>query len=630
MSVTQSEGLRGVKLAWDTDYYGLSMEPHLRSATPLAMPGYCLHLAISRNTDRASSVGNDPAGALVRKFNELEASGRRLQTVIVPPGGGSYFGSNIARDLEVQWSIPRDRIDRASDQPSILFTVRLELHTEYCGLTICIPWKGKVKEDKNDVFWDEVREASDPFAAAYRAGLLRCYFLLRYAFKLNVDFLATSIGDEATIFEAAHHRPAKDEEPLIKAEVFGAFEGLIVPESLLPGWAETAFESSIGDIEGGRFNLNGAAAERLMARLVDFDRRGPREGAETGRELEAKRGNGQIFRKGWRNLVACGMLGGQVLYASTLGHQTPAKPGQSSIDPSDLRPLRYLLLYSRDLAPWETSQSRDGFYNHVANYNWPLSRLIGRLHEIASRRLAALRDIRRIWMVERSLREIEDEADRIDLRKRGPDVDIDKQLKAVLEKLTSLPETFAGSSDDQRRSLHYRIARTRHHSAAVEELVRGLGVTSLGTFQDYQQFVNRRLYRRFKFVDGVGQRLEQLNLRIQSLIEYRTNVRSIEMSERGIELQLIAHVVGSLLFAAQISEFAWYVLRAGMFWILSGYDPEVVEGLGRLSFGIVGGLIYYSIWREFGRRRRKAAHPSDQTKVHRAPSSELSEDGWSI
>jgi hypothetical protein len=518
------------RLGWDEDYSKLQIEPHLRSATPIVLPAYSLHLNIWLPADRRTELCED----LFSRFVKLAENTNETATLrhSVPLGtfdADNYFVSNCSWD----WEIARP------GKP--LFVCRLELHQEYCSITVFLPWRGRQKSAINSEFWASAESGTaDNLKALYKDGLRACRDFLCEYLDLNTEFLA-----------------GKEEGPesgtdVREFSVFGVFEGLTVPESYLSASEHSAFE-----LKEGRYDLSLPHAQNLLVELSP-----PPPGNMPG--------------SGSR--IACGMLDGQALYVSTIGYQRSLKQRET---------LQYLVVYSRDFRP-----SSDAWISAKDDqFNWPLSRLVYRLHEIGTRRLAALRDLEHIWRTGTKLRDLEAEAETIELAE--PNSGADKDLRGIVRRIHQLRKEFRERGEkiapkQIRHNLDDRLASAELYASAVKSLVKGLGVKKLGTYQDYEQFIWRRLYRRFEYIRLFGRRLDRLHDRTRALIQHR-------LQDRGDSLQTTAHVIGTAIFAVETSSFLSEVFNLD-----ERKMPE--EWMFRTLFLIFGAFLYW-VGYEIVRRR---------------------------
>ena len=153
-------------------------------------------------------------------------------------------------------------------------------------------------------------------------------------------------------------------------------------------------------------------------------------------------------------------------------------------------------------------------YSLVVSYvgRWRLGRLIDRLHSLETLRIVALRDLDAINNASRSIslldRHIHDASVRGDLRRYRNE---------------ELIGRFDRVEKDAGIDLTYRIARSRYYVACYRDLANMMGLETEAVrvegFQPYGNFVRRRLFDCFAYIDRVGVRYLELRKRIAFIIE---------------------------------------------------------------------------------------------------------------
>ena len=135
---------------------------------------------------------------------------------------------------------------------------------------------------------------------------------------------------------------------------------------------------------------------------------------------------------------------------------------------------------------------------------WQLGRLIDRINQLGTLRLAAVRDLKQITMAS-------DEIHKLEKAKAGGE-----NTRIMAEKLTNAGSLVTGG-------LMYRIERSRYYVQEYKEQMRQLRVSRLEGFQPYTDFVQRRLFKTFDFIDRVGRRYTEVRSDIEFLLDKQRN-----------------------------------------------------------------------------------------------------------
>jgi hypothetical protein len=264
---------------------------------------------------------------------------------------------------------------------------------------------------------------------------------------------------------------------------FANFRGIVAHAGCLPP-AENGAKPRFGDFD--RINNSHQVDE---ARETEFYLR-----AQKDRLAKS------VFFSGDRDAIACYMQNGQVLYVSSLGTQRVRRTGDTAL-PCD--ELRYLVLYEEPGAEQKLSEAHRRMGGRDENRErFRLSRLVHRINTIGTLRLAALRELRALRLLNEELKKIELA---LEPALRAPFERRDHGLMAVIRRLESL-----GSSQGDGVPVFYRSSRAQHYFKQLDLLVEDLNIGDIPDWQNYRQFVRRRLYASLEFNANFGRRVIEL------------------------------------------------------------------------------------------------------------------------
>lgn len=162
----------------------------------------------------------------------------------------------------------------------------------------------------------------------------------------------------------------------------------------------------------------------------------------------------------------------------------------------------------------------------------------------------------------------------------------------MAEKLTNAGSLVTGG-------LMYRIERSRYYVQEYKEQMRRLRVSRLEGFQPYTDFVRRRLFKTFDFIDRVGRRYTEVRTDIELLLdEQRSDLlakrqsdtnKLLESAEFIISVPLvyyIGHILHDLsheLFSKDTPRWISFLISAVLAWVLLSFLRSRREQLHRSS-----------------------------------------------
>lgn len=210
-----------------------------------------------------------------------------------------------------------------------------------------------------------------------------------------------------------------------------------------------------------------------------------------------------------KELVACSMLRGRYVYLSTLG----ARDDEKYVSEGTSNSVKFVLLGITDSDKYQ------------------LGRLLERIHTIGASRLAALKNLDRIRNIGRRVQAMGLELDRI-TRPQEPDLVAIENFLVRLNALGTEKQNYQSGGDDEiRDGASYRISRADFYISVVETRLQDLGIERIEKWQPYDEVLRRRLFPAYKFIGDVGERIERLRDRVNSILSMIETRNSRELLE---------------------------------------------------------------------------------------------------
>lgn len=205
------------------------------------------------------------------------------------------------------------------------------------------------------------------------------------------------------------------------------------------------------------------------------------------------------------DIVACSVIRRGAVYVSTLGYSNwSASAATESV--------RYLVLAS-------------------VEGRWQIGRLVNRINRLGCYRLMALRNLPQLQKTSLEIRILGQVLDRLnfDLSNR----DLDKST--IAECLARLQKLGRGAEG----GLAYRVARSRYYVNAFNALAQDLHAERIEGFQPYDAFVRRRLYETYHFIDRLGDRVDRVRSRFNTMLE---GVQTEALRRTQVSSEQLLHV----------------------------------------------------------------------------------------
>lgn len=267
------------------------------------------------------------------------------------------------------------------------------------------------------------------------------------------------------------------------------------------------------------------------------------------------------------------MLAGRALYLTALGAQ-----------PSDLpREGRFPLLY---------------FVTTTSESRWQIGRLIDRINDLGTTRLAALMKLDKLRDAGFLLRDVEDVIGKAkesvqeishvratqDAKHMQNKVE---ELSRYIGEIESLFEKIDQIGDDPeigQNPIDYRLDRARYYIRHFRSGIEALRLGRVEGFQRYDLFVERRLGSAFDFIDRLTVRVDRVRRDREALIQYYLAQSAAVIGVNIEKTNEKIHLLNSRLTSMQgIAEFALFAVLLPYYAI--SLSDHVVSGIPFLEDG---------------------------------------------
>lgn len=449
----------------DEDYFYIHSEPHRRRPTVVRFPQLVTHTATYYSTNEKQFPRRAFRNWLLNTFKPEhlgKASPWVLRTTSNPTPDAKFDEDFIGRFSQVAQQSVAEEDENASK-----------------------PGKDNHDASHFDVeFFIELQHAEHP-QIVLRLEAHREYFCITLFRALAPDELSlrTCFDLCAELTPKPKHAELDANNPFhmvyksiavtFKNATFANFQGIVLGKSCLEAAPETPF-----------FPKYGAAIpdETGLAQTVRFLK-----------QCRTDFGAG-VLAANRHDAIACYFQHYQALYISGLG-------SQATKDSKD--PLRYIIIHNEpSFDQTEPSFEQPDYDAEMDRHR--VSRLVNRLNSIGTLRLAALRDLRLMRRAGERLRRIE-----MLLGSAG----VEPKQKTRRDELTAIMhelDQLVRESSNAGVPVFYRTARAKYYFAQMQRLLVDMDVGHIPSWQNYKQFLHRRLYSSFEFAAGLGQRILDL------------------------------------------------------------------------------------------------------------------------
>lgn len=610
--VTSTEEFRWREfLSWDAEAAQLVAEAHDRPTPPIRSPGAVWSFAVwPKRASIDPQTADTPQAFRSRSRRWIERLNNLIQLFRDPRFDGDFGPNPDAFLLSLDDTLPDDTASEVE-----------ELRIRIVAKTFQIVWRGvpgavQIEAHQEFVRFTFILTAEPHRYRPYLAGTSR----ERPAPKTDptqspmLGKFIDSLGVLAGTDEDAPEKEAR----IVAVETAQSFLFEDMWETFAADMTRAAKEKDGGALlqETGRL-IPGQAFSSLRGLILRTDDawRGPdvrKKTPITGMELdeawtlleERRLSIGCAFAEGRdREFVGGLLLGGQAVFASTLGSTVPDQLANGAaalhrFEEGYLPASRYLL-FLRERP--DSSQ---------------LGRLVERIHSVEAYRLAALRN----------LKEIRDAADEIrffGLKLDALDVADETRQKALLEDILKRLRVQAQAV---RGGLSYRINRSNLYVAAFRQRMDELRGKQIEGWQPYHVFVERRSAQTYATIASVETLRQSLIGRVQLLLE-RLQWHELTEVQRDAETTLrstdgiayIATIFGSAAVGVEIGPaLAEWAPDTSVAVSLPGLGPEAQAAWFGFTIGcVIGAILTAAIFfgRSLVRAKRKrggaAAQPRD-------------------
>ncbi|WP_158809946.1 DUF3422 family protein [Beijerinckia sp. L45] len=231
------------------------------------------------------------------------------------------------------------------------------------------------------------------------------------------------------------------------------------------------------------------------------------------------------------------MLDGRAFYITSLGYSNSKK-----VLPDRTAPLTYLM-YVHQTPPGDNTKE-------VVN-KWQLGRLIDRLLNLGTVRLAALVELRELRTAGEIIAELEPlTKEARNSLNNGKESEATQQILALNKKINNL---------GIRNGIQYRVERSRYYVEQFRSGLAGLRLHRIEGFQPYNRFVEQRLGSTFDFIDRLGLRYERAATSLARLAQdgLQLQLNNIQKAGEQFILLFLLPYYSGLLLDHVIDDMSW-------------------------------------------------------------------------
>jgi len=291
-----------------------------------------------------------------------------------------------------------------------------------------------------------------------------------------------------------------------------------------------------------------------------------------------------------KDVIACLVQGKSAIYISTMGNS----PLAGATGEEQFTPVKYLMI--------SASTSR-----------WFNGRLIDTMNRLGVYRLIALRDNGELRKAGMWIKKLGSELDGIAANvltniEHGAMEKVRSELGRFFRSFQSVGASVDGG-------LQYRTYRSTTYSDAFRALLDELDVHGIAGFQRYDNFVKKQVFGIFKYIESLGDRVQQLRERYLSLVNY-VEMHDIGQIERDRNEMLRKSENLEIIAGAYYISYALVAIVGGLLvYLEDGSSKDLYKGV--LIFIIMAicapGLYFLFHGFPFFHRRRDKHSPPKRT-----------------
>ncbi|MCR9139825.1 MAG: DUF3422 family protein [Alphaproteobacteria bacterium] len=269
----------------------------------------------------------------------------------------------------------------------------------------------------------------------------------------------------------------------------------------------------------------------------------------------------------YKELVACTIFRNRAVYLSPLGAapvHSGAKDGETP-----MRPLYF------GVATCE-------------NNRWQIGRIIHRLNSLGTLRLIALRDYEKLQEASDNIRIVGEKLDELFLTRDDTALDDEEIIDEEQFQLATLKREIDEIGRDITGHLPYRVSRSRYRTEQFKQQLADLHVGRIEAWQPYDEFVKRRLYPAFDFIDrvgerykGLGQNYERQLLSLNSDMQSTSGQHLVEIQKDVLGSHAFQHVIESIALG-YYGGLVFYYITKPYYMYLYNFSSEYLNGLGAI------------------------------------------------
>ncbi|WP_088348670.1 MULTISPECIES: DUF3422 family protein [Rhodomicrobium] len=587
----------------------LKLEPHMRSAAKCEAPALVCHIAVW------PKAGEDPQGTRsVADFNfRIEKWKNSLNRFLA---GLSAFG-NAAPALRLHSrkgeerirTFRRSAVDVAMVWRGIPINAQIEIHTDYATFTFVASLGGldaqpKLDGDNRDCDLREARTGDSDLHARILT------FLSQAARRDSGTPAAAPAPGEPADLDASPgmsgETDAEEEDIASFAanQLYEVFWSIFLDEACRNGQSAAGIPGEIfADLRGVVLEpqvdqRTGIWMPRLQRRLSPAQWLRGLAGESQAEPAEVKTFADeavchqilknyekfvayQNFKTDQREFVASRVFKNRAIFVSALGAELLAQAAgdsDESAEPGDAsdRAIRYLILLA------DANERQAG-------------RLVELVNTLSTLQAVALKDIDKIREIGTAIRLAGAELDEIsrefrtyiqneEVGRADRRFNDHEEVRRLETRLCDMETRLTEVSSTPVGGLQYRVSRALYYSSRFKTRIEGLDVKPITTWQQYDEFVKRRLYSTFDYLIEVGNRIIKLQARVQTTLEAVEAKALVQISKNIEELNAELNRVynsqswqTALLFVIGITAFAGEI-----------FGPVAVhQDLGQYAYQVV-------------------------------------------